>query len=269
MWDAAEFARWWRQAEQTLHAAQHDAAGGFWNWACFKAEQAAQLAVKGLLRALGVPAFGHSLMRLLDDLERIGIAVPESVRKAGRELEREYIPTRYPDTYPSGSPYEFYDADRARALLDACQHVLRFVRKSQGVHAAMRCRKQEQSERVAAAQRFVQRLRAEARLGALTAWVYGSVARGTFKAWSDTDVFVVAERLPDHPLQRWDLLYRYAADGVEPKAWTREEFLARLEKNDAQLLAMLRDRIVLVDDLHLEERLRTHLDACAHQSERG
>lgn len=129
LFDEAEIERWFRQAEQTLKAAEHDIAGGFWNWACFKAEQAAQFATKGLLRAFGEPAFGHSLTRLVRDLERLGIEVPENIHKASQLLEREYIPTRYADTYPSGSPYEFYDRERAETALDACRLVMNFVRE--------------------------------------------------------------------------------------------------------------------------------------------
>lgn len=129
LFDEVEFERWFRQAEQTLRSAEHDANGGFWNWACFKAEQAAQFAVKGLLRALGEPALGHSLTRLVGDLIKIGITVPENIQKAGQLLEREYIPTRYADTYPSGSPYEFYDQERAKETLNACRLIIDFVQE--------------------------------------------------------------------------------------------------------------------------------------------
>ncbi len=114
-------------------------------------------------------------------------------------------------------------------------------------------RKAQQRERIERARRYMEAVRKE--LGKVTAWVYGSVARGTFKAWSDTDVFIVAERLPDHPLQRNDLLYRFVDSGVEPKAWTKEEFLKALLKGDGQILAMLRDRILLADELSLEPLL--------------
>lgn len=129
LFDKPEFERWFRQAEQTLRSAECDAASGFWNWACFKAEQAAQFAVKGLLRAIGEPAFGHALTRLLMDLEKLGINVQEAVKIAGRNLERHYIPTRYADVFPSGSPYEFYTAQDAQEAIANCQTILKFVRE--------------------------------------------------------------------------------------------------------------------------------------------
>jgi len=118
-------------------------------------------------------------------------------------------------------------------------------------------RKKQQAEQIEIAKRFVQDLRAE--IGPLTAWVYGSVAKGTFKTWSDIDVFVVAENLPEHPLQRLEVLYRFASGGVEPKAWTLSEFLSRLERGDKQLLAMLNHRVLLIDELNLEPRLRAKI----------
>ncbi len=122
------------------------------------------------------------------------------------------------------------------------------------MHEVLRRRKAQQEEHIATARTYAERLRQ--RLGALTAWLYGSVARGTFKDWSDIDVFIVAETLPSHPLQRNDLLYQDAPIGVEPKGWTKAEFESRLANRDPVLLAMLKDRIVLVDDLDLEDALR-------------
>ncbi|HIC93237.1 MAG TPA: HEPN domain-containing protein [Anaerolineae bacterium] len=63
LFDQDEFFRWMRQAEHTLTSAQRDAAEGDYSWACFKAQQAAEYAAKALLRGLGLPAFGHSILR--------------------------------------------------------------------------------------------------------------------------------------------------------------------------------------------------------------
>ncbi len=129
MLDEREFHRWLQQAEQTLRSAEWDEQGQFWNWVCFKAEQAAHYAVKGLLRALGVSAFGHSLHRLMQQVESLGISVPPEIRQSAYALEREDIPSRYADAYPDGSPYEFYDAQRAAVCLEAARRILQFVRE--------------------------------------------------------------------------------------------------------------------------------------------
>lgn len=51
MLDEDEFDRWRAAAGETLAATRDNAERGWHNWACVMAEQAAQLAVKGLLHA--------------------------------------------------------------------------------------------------------------------------------------------------------------------------------------------------------------------------
>ncbi|HSH23005.1 MAG TPA: HEPN domain-containing protein, partial [Acidimicrobiales bacterium] len=62
--DRDEFGRWREQAARTLATAHLAADGGFHGWACFLCEQASQLAVKGLLHAIGEAAWGHDLPHL-------------------------------------------------------------------------------------------------------------------------------------------------------------------------------------------------------------
>lgn len=52
MLDKEEFERWRRQARGILTSARRDKEAGDYAWACFKAEQAGQFALKALLRAL-------------------------------------------------------------------------------------------------------------------------------------------------------------------------------------------------------------------------
>lgn len=127
MIEELEFRRWHEHARRTLESARRDMGAGDHNWACFKAEQAAQFAVKGLLRALGHEAFGHSLLRLLDDPADIGVGVPTAVQDAARSLEALDIASRYPDVYPSGTPSEFFDATRAAEAIDHARLVIRFT----------------------------------------------------------------------------------------------------------------------------------------------
>ncbi|GBC84288.1 hypothetical protein HRbin11_00713 [bacterium HR11] len=120
-------------------------------------------------------------------------------------------------------------------------------------------RKAQQAELIALGRQFAER--AKAALGAVTVWVYGSVARGDFNVWSDVDVLLVAARLPEDPLERFRLLIHLAPPGVEPKGYTEAEFRRFLQQRKAQVLAMLRPRILLVDDLHLEAQLSKAMDA--------
>ena len=117
--DHDEFARWRTEADAALRAARLQVDGDLHNWACFAAEQAAQLAVKGLLHGLGVGPWGHDLVRLGEQLATVA-EVPGGVADALRRLSRHYIPARYPDAHPSGPPGMHYAAsDSAEALADA------------------------------------------------------------------------------------------------------------------------------------------------------
>jgi HEPN domain-containing protein len=118
--DEEEFRRWRDEADRAVAAARLQAEAGFHNWACFAAEQAAQLAMKALLHGLGRGPWGHDLPRLGELADQAGIKVPAEVVDALRRLGRHYIPARYPDAHASGPPGTHYgEADAEEALQDA------------------------------------------------------------------------------------------------------------------------------------------------------
>ena len=65
MLDEAEYTRWINSSRKTLNSALGDLERDDYNWTCFKAQQAADLAIKALLHGLGLSAYGHSISRLL------------------------------------------------------------------------------------------------------------------------------------------------------------------------------------------------------------
>jgi len=118
--DRTEFERWRREAGAALQQAQLTAEAGLHNWACFSAEQAAQLAVKALLHGLGAAPWGHDLVDLGERLAAAGLEVPDETSGAMRRLSRHYMAARYPDTLPGGAPSDRYEAaDAVEALADA------------------------------------------------------------------------------------------------------------------------------------------------------
>jgi len=119
--DAPEFRRWRDAGTDALAAARVQADAGFHQWSCFLAEQSAQLSVKALLHGIGVGAWGHDLVELG---KAWGDALAEdtgpTLQASLQRLSRHYIPARYPDAHPSGSPGAHYgEADSAQALADA------------------------------------------------------------------------------------------------------------------------------------------------------
>jgi len=127
--DKKEFERWLKQATYTLESAKRDREARDYAWACFKAEQAGQFALKALLRGLGRPAFGHSTSTLLEKVRELGISVPQEIMDSARELERHYIPSRYPDSYPAGIPLEYYRDKDAEESISSAEKIVEFVKK--------------------------------------------------------------------------------------------------------------------------------------------
>lgn len=126
--DAGEFERWRTQADRALDTAMLAAGGDRWEWACFLAEQAAQLAVKGLLHGLGEEAWGHDLV-VLEQRAATALAAtwPGGVADPAARLSRHYIPTRYPDAHASGEPGAHYRASDAEQAMDDARAVLTAV----------------------------------------------------------------------------------------------------------------------------------------------
>ncbi len=83
MFKWSEYERWMKQAEKTLRSALRDLEGGDYEWASFKAQQAAELAVKALLRGMGFAPIGHSITRLLRNLRDEGVEVPKGAVPQG------------------------------------------------------------------------------------------------------------------------------------------------------------------------------------------
>jgi HEPN domain-containing protein len=126
--DGEELSRWRTEAASALRAATSQVDLGLHNWACFLAEQASQLAVKGLLAGIGKPSWGHDLVRLGDEAAAaLPGNWPSSLLPALRRLSRHYITSRYPDAVPAGTPGGHYGPEDSRQALDDARSVLEAV----------------------------------------------------------------------------------------------------------------------------------------------
>jgi len=118
-----------------LKASRDSAATGNYEWACFQAQQAAEKAVKALYYMHGRAAWGHSIVELLDGLRDVE-SVSEELYTCARELDRHYIPSRYPSAFESGYPGMYYDRPTAERAIEAASRIVSWVRarlKSLGV----------------------------------------------------------------------------------------------------------------------------------------
>ena len=116
---------WFVQAERDLEQAQSSRAEGRHEWACFAAQQSAEKAVKALHLALGQEAWGHVVARLLRELP---LPVAEELVEKGKVLDNFYIPTRYANAHPEGSPFEHYGPLQSEEAIRYAGEILEFVR---------------------------------------------------------------------------------------------------------------------------------------------
>lgn len=131
MIDWNEYKRWLDQAKATLRSIKADIEYGSYNWACFKAHQAVEYALKALLRGAGRPAFGHDLIRLYTELKGF-CGSNEKVKEYLMVLSKYYIPPRYPDAFPEGASYSYYTRNEAERAYELAFTVIDWVERCAG-----------------------------------------------------------------------------------------------------------------------------------------
>ncbi|MCS7234899.1 MAG: nucleotidyltransferase domain-containing protein [Armatimonadota bacterium] len=107
-------------------------------------------------------------------------------------------------------------------------------------------RHQDREELLALARSYVGRLKA--RLSVVAAAVVGSVARGDFNVWSDVDVVVVAEELPERAPERAALLLADAPGRVQPVGFTPGEFRRAWRRGNPLARAVATEGVVLLGE---------------------
>jgi hypothetical protein len=99
------------------------------------------------------------------------------------------------------------------------------------VARALEARRLERDRLLRLARDYVDRL--SDRIPVVAAAVVGSVARGDFNVWSDVDVVVIAEDLPERMPDRGALLMAEMPGGVQPVGFKPDEFEGAWMKRNA------------------------------------
>ena len=118
---------WLKQAEAEFKAAKDLLSTNNFAWCCFTAQQSAEKAIKAILNHFRSEAFGHNLNTLIQEVEQY-VQVNQAVKGACIQLNRFYIPTRYPDAFPSGVPAEQYVESDAKQAIQGAEEVIQFAR---------------------------------------------------------------------------------------------------------------------------------------------
>ncbi len=116
---------WMDEAIGDVEHARSDRERGFYNWACFSAQQAAEKAVKAVFQKMGAEAWGHSVSDLLQELAQHH-PISQELIDGALELDKAYIPTRYPNAHPSGSPRQRYTEREATRLIGYAEAIVEF-----------------------------------------------------------------------------------------------------------------------------------------------
>lgn len=116
---------WLAQAKRDLNHAVHACEDEDFEWSCFSAQQGAEKAVKAVFLYLHGESWGHSVFALLKDLSN-KIEVSERLIEAAKNLDKHYIPTRYPNGFDSGMPGDYYTQKDAQEAIKNAREIIEF-----------------------------------------------------------------------------------------------------------------------------------------------
>jgi amidophosphoribosyltransferase len=123
---AERSADWIKQASRDLKMAQNAKELGFYEWACFIAQQSAEKAVKAVYQSQGGSALGHGIGSLLRGLRHEHIVIPDDLMRAAKILDGHYIPSRYPDGVVEGIPADHFTMEDADGAIRCAGEIVRF-----------------------------------------------------------------------------------------------------------------------------------------------
>lgn len=121
--------RWLDQARMDFKTARDCTKDGNFYASAFFAQQSAEKALKGFLYSRGFRALiTHSVLDLIEEASKSEANFQEFI-DFGRELDKHYIGSRYPNFYPSGAPYRYYTREVAEKCVSYAESILQEVRK--------------------------------------------------------------------------------------------------------------------------------------------
>jgi HEPN domain-containing protein len=126
----ARYKDWINQAKRDLESSINSLKGGYYEWSCFSAQQAAEKAVKSIFMRLNKDSWGHSVSYLLIELSKF-LNIDRELVESAKQLDKDYIQSRYPNGFDIGSPFEYYskkDAEKsiknAKKIIEFCESII-------------------------------------------------------------------------------------------------------------------------------------------------
>jgi HEPN domain-containing protein len=118
--------RWFATAQDDFLTAEILFKNGKFPQSCFYAQQAGEKALKAIYFRFDLEPWGHSLVKLSKEFSGINDVVQalSGLSSECRELDRYYIPTRYPDGLPGTIPSEAYGSGEAGSAIKAAAKII-------------------------------------------------------------------------------------------------------------------------------------------------
>jgi HEPN domain-containing protein len=128
-----EAERWLKTGEGDLETAIILKENDKYAPSCFHAQQAGEKALKAVWFLLDADPWGHSITKLINDLEHVDSNIAErfeEVKKDAIMLDRFYIPTRYPNGLPELTPDEAFLKEDAQACIENAKNIIGAAKNS-------------------------------------------------------------------------------------------------------------------------------------------
>ena len=126
-----EAERWLKTSEGDLETAVILLENKKYAHSCFHSQQASEKAVKAVWYFLDADPWGHSITKLIRDLQYVDLKTMEqfeTLKKSAVLLDRYYIPTRYPNGLPDLTPEEAYLEEDAQACIQNAKKIMEATR---------------------------------------------------------------------------------------------------------------------------------------------
>lgn len=126
-----EASRWIKTAEDDLDSAEILKKNDKYAHACFHCQQSAEKAIKAVWYLCDADPWGHSIKKLIDDLEAVDTSLFKKFKPLLRPamvLDRFYIPTRYPNGLPDMTPDEAFAPEDAKTCIKFAGDILAAAR---------------------------------------------------------------------------------------------------------------------------------------------
>ena len=117
---------WYKQSVFDLKAAEVSQNTANYEWACFQAQEAGGKSLKAFLflnRKRNI--ITHSIKKLIENCGEINNKF--FILKRAKILDQYYIPTRYPNGLPDGTPHEYFSKEDANLCVKYARKIICLV----------------------------------------------------------------------------------------------------------------------------------------------